>query len=160
MVLALLAGAAAGCGSDSADGGSNDRRQILSVMHTGRLALLRGDGRVACSLLTPHGRRRALDFQVDYLPEGTAVPSNRPGIPHTCEEMVKRQLRDEHQQGSGGSWTPDLERARFRVRSVDGSRAKAQLYVPVRYGPTVDLTLLRVNGRWRVDDSPVVPSGY
>lgn len=159
FVLAVLT-ALAGCGSISACGRDQDARPILNVMRAGRLALLRGDGRAACSLLTPRGRQRVLGFQVDYLPEGAPVPSNRRGVPHTCEQIVRRQWRDEHRRDAGQSWIPDLKRARFRVLSIAGARAKVELYVPVPNGPKVLFRLRQIGGRWRVDDSPAVPSGY
>jgi predicted pyridoxine 5'-phosphate oxidase superfamily flavin-nucleotide-binding protein len=137
-----------------------DEASILRVLHSGQRALLAGDGRGVCALLTAHGRRRALGFQVDYAPEGTPVPTRRPGVPHTCEEIVRREWRDGHQPASGSSWTRELRRARFSIVWVRGSGAKATLKLPEPYGASIKLWLRKTPTGWRVDDSNVVPVGY
>jgi hypothetical protein len=147
LVLAAAAVVPAGCG--------DDRDAVLEVMETGREALLAGDARTACGLLSEHGRRRVLEFQVDFTETGTPVPTEEPGVPQTCEAV----LRAERKLGRD-SWEPDVEQARFRVASIDGDRASVVLEVPEPYGPRVAFTLVKADDGWRIDDSNAVPSGY
>jgi hypothetical protein len=143
----VVLAAAAGCGGD-------DREDVLDVMREARSALLEGDATAACRLLTAHGRERTLEFQVDFLPTGAPVPSRRRGVPRTCEQIFKAERR-----ADPASWRPDVEEARFSVRSLDGDRASVRLEVP-QDGPTVDFSLVKTDEGWRIDDSTGVPSGY
>jgi hypothetical protein len=98
---------------------------------------------------------RTLEFQVDFLPTGTPVPSRRRGVPQTCEQILVAERRADPE-----SWRPDVEAARFSVRSLDGDRASVRLEVP-EDGPTVDFSLVKTDDGWRIDDSRNgVPSGY
>jgi hypothetical protein len=141
-VLALLL---LGCGDD-------DREDVLAVMEDARAALVDGDAETACGLLTPHARERTLEYQVDFLPEGTPVPTERHGVPQTCEEIfvAVRKLDP--------SSVEDAAAARFSVESIDGDRASVRL--DAGGGATVDFALAKTGDGWRIDDSEAVPSGY
>lgn len=141
MIVALGLAAWGGCGSTTSD----ERSDVLRVMEAGRTALLAGDGQSACSLLTAHGRTRALGFQADSA--------------QTCEALVGAESRREHLPGTDQSWTPDLKAAKFNVVSIDGDSAQVRLKVPSAYGPTVDFSLRKTEDGWRIDDSDAVPSG-
>jgi hypothetical protein len=161
--LAFALPAVAGCGA-SADGApatrsAGERAAVLRVVEAGRRALLAGDGERACRLLTPRGRRRALAFQVDFVPEGTPIPTKRRGVPQTCEQIVRAEHKAEHDENVDPSWTPDLRAAEFHVVSMRGTRARVRLEVPEAYGPTVSFTLVRTSRGWRIDDSDAIPSG-
>jgi hypothetical protein len=147
LAVAAALAAAAGCG--------DDRDAVLEVMEDGRKALLAGDGRAACALLSEHGRRRVLEFQVDFAETGTPVPTDQPGVPQTCEAILRAEWKAARE-----SWKPDLEQARFRVLSIDGERAEVRLDVPEPYGPQVRFELVNGDDGWRIDDSDAVPSGY
>jgi hypothetical protein len=150
IVFGLVAAFAA-----AASCGGNEREDVLDVMERGRTALLDGDGRAACGLLTDHGRRRVLEFQVDFAEPGTQVPTDQHGVPQTCEEIVQAES-----QASRESWAPDVEQARFRVASIDGDRATAVFEVPEEFGPRVEFALVKTADGWRIDDSDALPSGY
>jgi hypothetical protein len=147
LALAVAAAVSAGCG--------DDRDAVLEVMETGRKALLAGDARTACGLLSDHGRRRVLEFQVDFAETGTPVPTAEPGVPRTCEAILRAERRL-----ARDSWEPDVRQARFRVASIDGDRAGVVLEVPEPYGPRVAFTLVKTDDGWRIHDSNAVPSGY
>jgi hypothetical protein len=149
---AILAVAlAAGCGGD--DAGVDDRQAVLAVMEDARAAVVDGDGETACALLTEHGRRRALGYQVDFAPEGTPVPTDRRGVPQTCVAILRAKRRLDP------SSIDDLERAAFRIESIDGDRAGVRLQAP-EGGPDYAFTLVKTARGWRIDDSDAVPSGY
>jgi hypothetical protein len=159
MVIGLAAWA--GCdGGDAAEQGEDDRGAVLRVMDAGRTALLAGDGRAACRVLSAQGRTRALGFQVDFAPTGTPVPTERRGVPQTCEEIVRAEWKREHLPDIDQSWTPDLRAARFDVVAIDADDARVRLEVPGAYGPTVEFSLSKTAQGWRIDDSDAVPSGY
>jgi hypothetical protein len=152
-----------GCGGgdrDAPETAHDEHAAVLRVMGDARSVLLAGDGEGACRLLTRHGLQRVLGFQVDFLPTGTPVPTKRRGVPQTCEQMVRAQLRAERLPDVGPSWTPDLKAAEFEVVSLSGDNARVRLRVPGAYGPTVDFSLLKTAQGWRIDDSDAVPSGY
>jgi len=152
LALAVLAAAGVGCGSatdPAAKRGGGERAAVLRVMEAGRKALLAGDGKAACRLLTPHGRKRALGFQVDF----------DHGVPKTCVGIVRAEFRLEHDPDVDQSWTPDLKAASFRVTSLDRDRARVRLTVPGASGPTVEFSLRKTAHGWRIDDSDAVPSG-
>jgi hypothetical protein len=159
LAAALVIGVTGMAGCDAAPGGddgraSDDRAVVLRVMESARSAVLAGDAETACGLLTPHARERLLGFQVDFLPTGAPVPSDRPGVPQTCEEMMGA-LRQED------PWSVrDLRAAEFEVRAYAGDQARVRLKVPEDYGPTVKFWLIRTRQGWRIDDSDAVPSGY
>ena len=137
-------------------GAGDDRAAVLRVVAQGRAALLHDDAAAACRLLTPHGRRRVLGFQTDFLPEGAPVPSRRRGVPRTCEQLAHAEFESDHQADVDPSWTPDLRRARFQVVSLRSGRAHVRVRTP---GPAVELRLVKTPDGWRIDDSDVVPSG-
>jgi hypothetical protein len=161
--IAIALPVVAGCGSPAdgapANGSAGGRADVLRVVEAGRRALLDGDGERACRLLTPRARRRALAFQVDFVPEGTPIPTKRRGVPQTCEQIVRAEWKAEHEEGADPSWTPDLRAAKFRVVSLRGARARVRLEVPEAYGPTVSFSLVRTQRGWRIDDSDAIPSG-
>lgn len=128
-------------------------------MAKGRAALLAGDGRRACALLTRHGRRRALEFRVDY-DHGGAIRSDDPRLPQTCEAIVRRKYADAKRAGGDDDWTSDLRRSRFEAVRVRGARATVRLRVLNPYGPRVRFSLARTAQGWRIDDSDAVPSGH
>lgn len=132
----------------------------MRVMEAAKTALLAGDGRTACDLLTAHGRRRALGFQVDFAPTGTTVPTKRRGVPQTCEQIVRAESKGEHTPNVDQSWTPDLKAATFHVVSIDNDTAHVRLQVRRSPGLTVEFSLRRTTQGWRIDDSDAVPSGY
>jgi hypothetical protein len=120
-------------------------------MEAARMALVEGDARTACGLLTRHGRERVLGFQVDFAPTGTPVPTDRRGVPQTCEEILVAERRADR-------WSiEDAGAARFRVRSIEGDRASVRLEAP--QGAAVHFSLVRTAEGWRIDDSDAVPSG-
>jgi hypothetical protein len=147
LAVAAALAAAAGCG--------DDRDAVLEVMEDGRKALLAGDGRAACALLSEHGRRRVLEFQVDFAETGTPVPTDQPGVPQTCEAILRAESK-----GARESWKPDLEQARFRVTSIEGDRARVSLTGREPYAARVEFSLVKTADGWRIDDSDAVPSGY
>jgi hypothetical protein len=156
---AAVAGCGASAGGAPASGSAGERAAVLRVVEAGRRALLAGDGEGACRLLTARAQRRALAFQVDFVPEGTPIPTKRRGVPQTCEQIVRAEWKAEHEDGVDPSWTPDLRAATFRVVSLHGARARVRLQVPEAYGPTVKLSLVRTERGWRIDDSDAIPSG-
>lgn len=154
----MLASSLAGCGSSSPAG--DDRYAIERVLDDARAGLLRNDGQAVCNLLSAHGRRRSLAYEVDYAPEGTRVPTTRHGVPRTCEDIVDREWRDEHRGNVDQSWIPDLRRTRFAVVKLARSRARVELRGPTQSSPPPTLTLVKTSAGWRVDDSSAVPTGY
>jgi hypothetical protein len=161
--IAIALPAMAGCGSAAngapASPSAGERSAVLRVVEAGRRALLAGDGEGACRLLTRRGQRRALAFQVDFVPEGTPIPTKRRGVPQTCAQIVRAEWKAEHEEGVDPSWTPDLRAATFRVVSLRGARARVRLEVPEANGPTVSLSLVRTQRGWRIDNSDAIPSG-
>src|SRR3954454_1163290 len=161
--LAVALPALSGCGAAAkgapASGSADEHAAVRRVVEAGRRALLAGDGKAACRLLTRRGQRRALGFQVDFAPEGTRVPTKRRGVPQTCEQIVRAEWKADHEEGVDPSWTPDLRAARFRVVSLRGARARVRLEAPEAYGPTVSFSLVRTQRGWRIDDSDAIPSG-
>jgi hypothetical protein len=152
-------------GGEAPPGGSDERAAddeaaVLDVMDAARSAVLAGDPETACGLLTPHARDRVLGFQVDFLPTGSPVPSKRPRVPQTCEQMLRAQLHDERGADVAPSWLRDLKGRRFEVTAQAGDEARVLLKVPAAYGPTVRFRLIRTDHGWRIDDSDAVPSGY
>jgi hypothetical protein len=145
VILAIVAG----CGGEA---GEDDRDAVLAVMEDARAALVDGDAETACGLLTPHARERTLEYQVDFLPEGTPVPTERRGVPQTCEEIFVAVRRLDP------SSVEDAAGARFSVESIDGDRASVVL--DAGEGATVDFALVKTGDGWRIDDSEAVPSGY
>jgi hypothetical protein len=172
-VLIIAVAGVGACGQDSREssggeappGGSDeraadDRAAVLDVMDAARSAVLAGDAETACGLLTPHARDRVLGFQVDFLPTGSPIPSKRPGVPQTCEQMMRAQLQDDRGPDVAPSWSRDLEAAEFEVTAQAGDEARVRLKVPEAYGPSVKFRLIRTVHGWRIDDSDAVPSGY
>ena len=157
LALACLVGGATAAGGAPEQGSAEERAAILRVMEAGRRALLAGDGEAACRLLTAAGRRRALLYQADFVPEGTDIPTKRRGVPQTCPAIVRAEWKLEHEPQVDQSWTPDLRIARFSVVSLQGRRARVRLKVPGRYGPSFRFTLLRTERGWRIDDSDAIP---
>src|SRR3954471_9036361 len=161
--IAIALPAMTGCGSAAdgapANGSGGERADVLRVVEAGRRALLAGDGEGACRLLTRRAQRRALAFQVDFVPEGTPIPTKRRGVPQTCEQIVRAEWKADHEEGVDPSWTPDLRAGRFRVVSLRGARARVRLGAPEAYGPTVSFSLVRTQRGWRIDDSDAIPSG-
>jgi hypothetical protein len=145
LVLAVVAGCGGGAGED-------DRDAVLAVMEDARAALVDGDAETACRLLTDHGRERTLEYQVDFLPEGTPVPTKRRGVPQTCEEIFVAVRRLDP------SSVEDAAAGRFSVESIDGDRANVRL--DASQGATVGFALVKTGDGWRIDDSEAVPSGY
>jgi hypothetical protein len=159
---------AQGCGPDLAGAwqpspkhriAAKDRAALLFLMTRARSALLAADAPGVCGLLTPYGRRRVLEFRVDYDHEG-AIRAGDPRLPQTCTAMVAREYHDAIGPNSGVSWPRDLRRSRFSVKSVEGRWAQVELKVPGRYGPIVGFTAKRTLRGWRVEDSDVVPYGH
>jgi hypothetical protein len=152
-VLVLLTG----CGTH----GTTERAaaEIRQVLERARTALLQNEPSRVCNLLTAHGRRRSLGFQVDFAEEGTAVPSKDSRLPQTCEAVVEREWTSARRSGAQ-SWPLDLRHARFAVVSVEGATARAQLEVVKPYGPVIGFTLRKTASGWRIDDSDAVPEGY
>jgi hypothetical protein len=142
VVLAIAIGVA-GC--------ADERGAVLQVMNRARTAVLAGDGQTACRLLTAHGRRRVLGFQVDFAPTGTRVPTTRRGVPQTCAQILHAEA------GLDRSWIRDLRGARLGGVAIDGDAARVRLLVD---GPDVQFALRRTAQGWRIDDSDAVPSGY
>jgi hypothetical protein len=146
-----------GGGGDSDGGGSTaDRQAILQVMDQGRSALLKGDAAAACALLTPHGRERTLQYQVDFLKEGTRVPSTNPQAPQSCGAMVPAVLDE-----LGAPLISTIKSVDFQVVSIDEANHRATVDAS-RDGyteATFRLQELSDDG-WRIDDSNDVPSGY
>jgi hypothetical protein len=144
--VAVVAGCAGG------DAGNDERGAVLAVMEDARAAVVDGDGETACGLLTEHGRRRVLEYQVDFAPVGTPVPTDRRGVPQTCEAILRAERKAD-------PWSiKDARAAHFDVRSIDGGRASVRLTAP--QGATVEFALVRTAEGWRIDDSDAVPSGY
>jgi hypothetical protein len=146
-----------GCGGSGEDGGGSnvsDKRAILAVMEEGRTALLRGEADAACALLTSHGRERTLQYQVDFLEEGTPVPTTDPRAPQTCEAMIPAVL-----DLLGLPLVSTVKDVRFDVVSVEGDEASV---AALEDGYTeATFRLQRDAGEtWRIDDSNDVPSGY
>lgn len=157
-IVLMLASVPAGCGSSSSAG--DDRSAIQRVLEDARGALLRNDGHAVCNLLTVHGRRRSLGYQVDYAPVGTRVPTTRRGVPRTCEDLVDREWRAEHRANVDQSWIPDLRRTKFVLVKLGRSHARVELRGPGPSIPPQTLTLVKTSVGWRVDDFSAVPSGY
>jgi hypothetical protein len=156
--LAVAVIALGACGSEAHDAPEGDERgAVLRVMENARNALLDGDGEGACGLLTEHARRRVLEFQVDFLPAGTPVPTRRRGVPQTCADMARAQWRLEQRDRS---WSRDLTAAEFEVSELAGEDARVRLKVPGEFGPEVGFSVVKTADGWRIDDSDGVPSGY
>jgi hypothetical protein len=155
---ACLVSGGAVAGGAPQQGSAQERAAILRVMEDGRRALLAGDGETACRLLTARGRKRSLLYQIDFVPEGTDIPTKRRGVPQTCPEIVRAEWKLEHDPQVDQSWIPGLRRARFAVISVQGRRARVRLKVPGKYEPAFRFTLLRTERGWRIDDSDALPS--
>jgi hypothetical protein len=127
LVIAAIAGTVVvgGCADSggSSAGKSSDGQAILSVMSRARTALLADDASQVCSLLTAHGRARALGFRVDYDDDGR-IPATDPRLPQSCEAIVKRLYADAHRSNVDVSWPADLRNSRFLVRSLNGRNAR------------------------------------
>lgn len=155
---ALVVAACGNGGSTSPSRPGNDRQAIVAMMQHAAAALLAGQAKDACSLLTEHARRRVLGFRVDYNHEG-AIPADDPRLPQTCEAVLTRERKTARESGGAISWPRDLRRARFVVRDVTGGRAHVALKVKQPYGPVVNFSVVKTPDGWRIDDSDGVPSG-
>jgi hypothetical protein len=147
-----------GCGGGDGDAGEKvaDEQAILDVMEKGRQALLSGDAAAACRLLTDHARERTLQYQVDFLEEGTPVPSTDPRAPQSCEAMVPAVL---HELGSPLKST--IDDVKFDVISIDEGEGTATVAAQEGTYSEATFRLLDVPDEgWRIDDSNDVPSGY
>jgi hypothetical protein len=155
-MVSLLVIAFTGCGGGDSGGTVSDERAILKVMEEGRDALLKGDAGAACMLLTDHGRERTLQYQVDFLEEGTRVPSSDPRAPQSCEAMVPAVL---HELGSPLKST--IKDVKFNVVSIDESEGEATVSAQEGNYAEATFRLLEIPDQgWRIDDSNDVPSGY
>jgi hypothetical protein len=145
----------------SCGGGSPppDRAAILSTVHRARDALVAGRVNDACALLTPHGRRRTLGFNVDFDHDGAIQPDS-PRLPQTCERLATRMLAEDHKlthgRDPGQGWVDALKQVRFALVSSDGSRAT----VTDAGGSGATLKLVETPAGWRIDDSNAIPSGH
>lgn len=113
----------------------------------------------ACALLTPHGRRRVLGFNVDYDEEG-GIPPDSPRLPQTCEQLARRELAtDRFDRGGrdpGPGWVAGMRRVRFVVTKASGTHAT----VTATGGSGARLELVKTSAGWRIDDSNAIPSGH
>jgi hypothetical protein len=157
LAAALIGLVGCGGGGDGDTRGTvSDRQEILSVMEEGRDALLKRDGGAACRLLTDHGRDRTLQYQVDFLEEGTRVPSTDPQAPQTCESMVPAVLNE-----LGSPLRSTIENVEFQVVSIDGDDGEATVAaLKDNYNEATFNLLKDPDEGWRIDDSNDVPSGY
>jgi hypothetical protein len=151
---------AIGCGQPA-----SDRAAVLAVLDTARNALLAGDAGRVCSVLTQHGRERALGFQVDYDHGGT-LPRTSPQVPQTCQEIVRRERADAEQRTLPGgaiadaaSWLRDARGAHFEIVSVQDDHATATIKRPYpSFAPR--FYLVKTGRSWKVDDANIVPTGH
>ena len=157
LAVACLVGGATAAGGAPQQGSAQERAAILRVMKAGRRALLAGDGEAACRLLTARGRKRSLLYQIDFVPEGTDIPTKRRGVPQTCPEIVRAEFKQEEDPQVDDSWRPGLRVARFSIISLQGRRARVRLKVPGKHEPSFRFTLLRTERGWRIDDSDALP---
>ena len=132
---------------------------MLAVADRARDDLVAGRAAGFCALLTPHGRSRALGYRVDF-DEGGSLPPTSPRVPHTCEQIVRRERAAVIDPRVEFSWLDALRGARLRVLAVEGDSARVGV-VP-RGGPRVAarVALVRTEAGWRLDDSDAIPSGH
>ena len=140
------------------DGTSTDRDAVIQVVEAGRAALLEGHVERACGLLTDEGRRRALEYRVDFdqTPRGSLAPDD-PRVPQTCEEIVRREAAAARLPST--TWDEALRTATFDVVTLSGREAEVALRFPTpQVDVRIDLTL--TEDGWRIDDSSAIPSGH
>jgi hypothetical protein len=154
-MLAISGLVAMGCGgtaaSSSGDGAQTPQTTVRAAV---RSAVAQHDYRAACGYGTPRGRRRLVYwYNVSYGPK-----SDTPAGVHfrTCAQVVRFELQH----------ISAFERRRLRrsltfgKSSVSGNRAT--VLVTDHPGPQADwrhVELRKVNGRWRIEDSDVIPRG-
>jgi hypothetical protein len=118
-----------GCGGD-------DREAVLVVMEDAQTAVRERDEAAACRLLTDRGRQRVLGF----------------GDASTCEAVV-RELPERDPPS-----IEDVEDATAEIESIDGDRAIVRVKGPGD-DQDYDVTLVKTDAGWRIDDSDAVPQG-
>ena len=126
-IAAACVFALSGCTGDS--GSAEDPGEaILEVVERGRDALLEGDAPEACGLLTERGRRRALNYRVNF-DQGGMLAADDPRVPQTCEEIVTAMVQ-EARTHEGLTWDSDLQIARFEVVRRTEASAVVALVLP------------------------------
>ena len=146
-----------GCGEDSGATAEGRDEAILEAVERGRDALLEGDGPQACALLTQGGRRRALNYRVNF-DQGGLLAADDPRVPQTCEEIATAMVQ-EARIHEGLTWDADLQIGRFEVVSRSETAAVVALVLPDPY-VDVKLELRSTDDGWRIDDSNIIPFGH
>jgi hypothetical protein len=154
-MLAIAGFVAIGCGGTAASSSGDDAQAPQNTVRAAvRAAAGQHDYRAACGYGTPRGRSRLVYwYNVSYGPK-----SDTPAGVHfrTCAQVVRFELRQ-----ISASERRRLRRSlTFGKSSVSGDRAT--VLVTDGPGPQADwrhVELRRVNGRWRIEDSDVIPRG-
>lgn len=147
---------AASCGGRG--GSPKDSADVLQTLRDGSQALLRGDAVGACRLLSRAGMTEVLNYQMDFLPSGTPVPTRQPGIPQTCPAIVRRVLALE--ASNPGALANTLLHGRFEIRSLSAGHAQVVLHPTTGYTYPVTFTLSKGSDDWRIDSCTCAPDGY
>jgi hypothetical protein len=132
-LAAALSIAAAGCGGGS---GANDK-QVAAITHTFDsyiAAIQRGDGKAACSLLTPAYQKRAAHL---------ATPSRKPQVKGaSCAEAISKGTLSVLKK-----FHPSLERVQVKGNRASGFQPGQGIFQPQK------TFFARTNGKWRISNT-------
>jgi hypothetical protein len=146
LVGVLVVVSTAGCGGsgDPRASTNTDRKDISAVVRRAIHQATDGRARKACSYITPAGHVRMLRaYRLSY-------PEQRFS---SCPQIVRFERKSDPDS------VDDARHAVILRLSVRDARAVAVVGRRGRYEPHYRLFMVKTAGRWRVDDSDVLPAG-
>ena len=144
LVAACLAGIMVGaCGSSHTSSTASGEQQITDVVRSYLTAQTQGDGKTACSLLTPDGQRQ---LEALVVKRANGLIASRP----SCTDAVSLV-----HSFAGSKLLNALSTARVARVKVNGDNATAQVVDGTAFAPQT-VSLAKVGGAWRIAGVPGV----